>query len=77
MKVKPPFDAQPGGQIGSVSVGDVGVLPQEPWDLLVGVEPDTPGNQHGPVLVPSQLDVVGGLATLLRHGCGGSCFGQT
>lgn len=66
-----PFNAQSGGQVGSVSVCDVGVLPQEPWDLLVGVEPDAAGNQNGPVLVTSQLDVVSSLVVLLhllRHG---------
>lgn len=75
-----PFDAQPGGQIGSVPVGDVGVVPQEDRDLLVGVEADAPGHQHGPVLVTSQLHVVGSLATLLlflRHGRAGVCFGKT
>lgn len=75
-----PFDAEPGGQVGSVSVCDVGVLPQEHGDLLIGVEPDAPGHQHRPVLVTSQLDVVGSLAILLlflRHRCAAVCRGQT
>lgn len=75
-----PFDAQSGGQIGSVSVCDVRVLPQKQWDLLIGVQPDTPGHQHRPVLVTPQLDVVGSLGILLlllRHRRVGVCSGQT
>lgn len=64
-KVLSPFDAQSGGQIGSVSICDVRVLPQKDWDLFIGVQPDAPGHQHRPVLVPSQLDVVGRLGALL------------
>lgn len=74
-----PFDAQSGGQIGSVPVCDVGVLPQEQGDLFIGVQPDAPGHQHRPVLITSQLDVVGSLGILLlflRHRCAGVCFGQ-
>lgn len=79
-RVASPFDAQSGGQIGSVSVCDVRVLPQEHWDLLIGVQPDAPGHQHRPGLVTSQLHVVGSLGVLLlflRHGRAGVCFGQT
>lgn len=61
-----PFDAEPGGQVGSVAVRDVRVLPQEHWDLFVGVQPDAPGHQHRPVLVTAQLNVVSGLGALLR-----------
>lgn len=71
-KVLSPFDAQSGGQIGSVSICDVWVLPQKHWDLFIGVQPDAPGHQHRPVLVTSQLDVVGRLGALLlflRHRC--------
>lgn len=64
-KVLSPFDAQSGGQIGSVSICDVRVLPQKHWDLFIGVQPDAPGHQHRPVLVTSQLDVVGRLGALL------------
>lgn len=60
-----PLDAEPGGQVGSVSVRDVGVLPQEHRDLLVRVQPDPARHQHRPVLVTSQFNVVGRLGTLL------------
>lgn len=60
-----PLDAEPGGQVGSVAIRDVGVLPQEHRDLLVGVQPDPSGHQHRPVLVTSQFNVVGRLGTLL------------
>lgn len=75
-----PLDAESGGQVGPVPVCDVRVLPQERWDLLIGVQPDAPGHQHRPVLVTSQLDVVGSLGILLlflRHCWAGVGFGQT
>lgn len=61
-----PFDAQPGGQVGSVSIRDVGVLPQKRWDLLVGVQSDPSGHQYRPVLITPQLDVVRSLSILLE-----------
>lgn len=66
-----PFDAQSGGQVGSVSICDVGVLPQKHRDLFVGVQSDTSGHQHRPILITSKLDIVRGLGTFLeflRHG---------
>lgn len=76
-----PFDAQPGGQVGSVSICDVGVLPQEQWDLFISVQPDTSRHQHRPILITSQLNVVRRLGILLEflgHCCAGRvCFSWT
>lgn len=76
-----PFDAQSGGQVSSVSICDVGVFPQKHRDLFVGVQSDTSGHQHRPILITSQFYVVwrlGALLGFLRHGCaGGVCFSQT
>lgn len=66
-----PLDAQSGGEVGSVSIRDVGILPEKSWDLLVGVQSDSSRHQHRPVLITSQLDVVcslGALLGFLRHG---------
>jgi len=51
----------------SVSVCDVRVLLQKPWDLLIGVQADPSGHEHRPVLVAAQLDVMGALERVLRH----------
>lgn len=50
-----------------VSVRDVGVLFQEEGDLFVRVQAYPLGNQHRPVLVAAQLDVVRRLQQLLGH----------
>lgn len=63
----PPPDAQFGGQVGPVAVGDVGVLLEEERDLLVRVEPDPLGQQHRPVVVAAQLHVVRRPQQLLGH----------
>lgn len=62
-----PLEAEPGGQVGPVAVGDVGVVLEEDGDLLVGVEADAAGHQHRPVLVAPQLDVVSAPQQLLVH----------
>ena len=50
-----------------VPVSDEGVLLEEEGHLLVGVQANALGNQHGPVLVAAQLDVVGRPQQLLGH----------
>lgn len=62
-----PLDAEPGGQVGPVAVGDVGVVFEGHGDLLVGVEADAAGHQHRPVLVAAQLDVMRALEQLGVH----------
>lgn len=60
-----PFDAQFGGQVCSVSICDVRVFPQKPWNLFIGVQSDPSRHQHRPVLITSQLNVVCSLGALL------------
>lgn len=76
-----PFNAQSGGQVGSVSICDVGVLPQKQRDLFIGVQSDSSRHQHRPVLITSQLNVVCRLSALLgflRHGWAvGLCLSLT
>lgn len=62
-----PLEAEAGGQVGAVPVGDVGVVPQEAGDLLVRVQADGAGHHHGPVLVAAQLDVVRAPQQLRLH----------
>lgn len=50
-----------------VAVCDVGVFFEKEGDLFVGVQSYPLGNQHRPVLVAAQLDVVGSLQQLLGH----------
>lgn len=50
-----------------VSVRDVGVLLQEEGDLFVRVQAYPLGNQHRPVVVAAQFDVVRRLQQLLGH----------
>lgn len=50
-----------------VAVCDVGVFFEEEGDLFVGVQPNPVRQQHRPVLVVAQLNVVGSLQQLLGH----------
>lgn len=61
------LQAEPGGQVSPVAIGDVGVFFQKEGDLFIGVQPDPLGNKDRPVLVTAQLDVVCGLQQLLGH----------
>lgn len=62
-----PLEAEAGGQVGAVAVGDVGVVLQEHGDLLVRVQANVAGHHYGPVLVAAQLDVVRAPQQLLLH----------
>lgn len=62
-----PFDAQPGGQVSPVAVGDVRIVLEGHGDLLVSVQANAAGHQDRPVLVAAQLDVMRALQQLLMH----------
>lgn len=62
-----PLQAESGGQVSPVAICDVRIFFEEEGDLFIGVQSYPLGYQHGPVLVVSQLYIVGSFQQLLRH----------
>lgn len=65
--VLPPLDAEFGGQVSPVAIGNVRVFFEEEGDLFVRIQSYPLWYQHRPVLVTAQLYVVGSLQQLLWH----------